>query len=66
MQEEYRNLDPALRFRIRRTCQITALWGAFLAVSTGVFFASRPYLDKRRKARMKLSVPKSGTEDVIT
>ena len=51
--EEFRNLDPALQERIRRTFKICGVWFGFILLGAVAFVASKPYLDRKREEREK-------------
>ena len=53
MGDSYKDLDPAVRLRIRRVVTTSAVWAGLLVVSTAIFLVSKPYLDKRREERSK-------------
>lgn len=53
MADEFQNLDPALKLRIRRTLLLSGVWFGLVLVSAGVFVASKPYLDRKRKEKLK-------------
>lgn len=53
MGDGYKDLEPAVRLRIRRVVTTSAVWAGLLVVSTAVFLVSKPYLDKRREERSK-------------
>ncbi len=52
-QSEFKQLDPALQKRIRRTLKIAGWWFGLVVVSAGVAVAAKPYLDRQRREREK-------------
>ena len=50
---ELKTLEPTLQTRIRRSFVIAGVWGGFILLSALGFTLSKPYLNKKRKERMK-------------
>ncbi len=53
LKSEFKSLEPSHQLRIRRTLQISAVWASFIFLTSFGFLLSRPYLNRKRKERMK-------------
>ena len=53
MSDRFEHLDPTLQKRIRRSIVISGLWLGVILLQAGIFIAAKPYLDKRREAKLK-------------
>ena len=49
----FRDLEPSLQLRIRRTLIACGVWFGFVLASAGLFVLAKPYMDRRREERVR-------------
>ena len=49
----YRDLEPGLQLRIRRTVTLGGLWFGLILLTAGAFVLSKPSMDQAREKRIQ-------------